>query len=241
MPLKQPSETIDLALGFGQALAAIGAVEITARGLVAGSSMPTIVSQAIAGEAVQLRIAGGTDGERYLISARATTSGGQVLEREAELAVVDFGFAVPAGAGAFISPQSLADRIGLDSLTRLTDDAGTGRIGAARLAGAIADAEAEVAGYISARYQLPLAQPWPLLATIAHAIALEKLWQARGETSDAVTAGAKQARAQLADIAAGRLAAPAGTAAASAAASPAPVLFDPGAGRRFTRAGLDAL
>jgi phage gp36-like protein len=241
MPLKQPSETADLSLGFGLALASIDAVVITARGLVAGSALPTVVSQAIEGAAVKLRLAGGTDGERYLITARAVTTGGQTLEREADLAVVDFGFAVPAGAGAFLSPQQLVDRIGLDTATRLTDDIGSGRIGAARLASAIADAEAEVSGYIAGRFQLPLAQPWPLLTSIAAAIAVERLWQARGETSDAVALAAKQARAQLADIAAGRLTAPTGAAAPATDASPAPVLFDPGAGRRFTRAGLDAL
>jgi phage gp36-like protein len=231
MLIKQPSETRALAIPFGTALSAVISVTATSRGLVAGSVLPVIADEGVPvsqNSFVAFTASGGTDGERYLLTARASTAAGETRERDIELAVIDLAWETPA-AGAYLTPAALIERATLSTVTRLTDDEGLGRIDAARLAGALADAAAEIDSHVSARYALPLSQPWPLLATIAFDLAMARLWQGRGDAPDSVTAAASTARAQLKLIADGRMAAPAGTATAAAEAQPQPVIFQPGA------------
>lgn len=228
MIIKQPGETKQIGVAFGVLLSAVVSVTISLRGLVAGSVAPVASGPVVDGTAVRLTLAGGTDGERYLVTVRATAATGDTREREVELAVVELGWETPA-AGAYLSPAGLIERAGLDLVTRLTDEDGLGRIDAARLAGALADAAGEIDGHVSARYALPLASPWPLLAALAFDIAMARLWQARGDAPAGVASAATAARAQLRLIAEGRLAAPAGTAPAAAEAQPQPVIFQPGA------------
>ena len=228
MLIKQPFELKQVSIAFGVALSAVISVTAAARGLVAGSELPVISAQAVAGSAVSFRLSGGTDGERYTIAVRARTAGGEPRERDAELAVIELGGELPA-AGAYLSPVALIERAGVDLVTRLTDEDGLGRIDAARLAGALADAGAEIDGHVSARYALPLAQPWPLLGAIAFDLAMIRLWQARSDAPAGIVEAARNARAQLKLIADGRVAAPAGTAPAAAEAQSQPVIFQPGA------------
>ncbi len=228
MLIKQPSETRQLSVAFGLALAAVLSVTVTSRGLVDGSVLPVVSGQAIAGTAVTFALAGGTDGERYQVTARASTPGGETRERDIEVAVIEFGFELPA-TGAYLAPTALIERAGLDLVTRLTDEDGLGRIDSARLANALADAAAEIDGFVAARFALPIAQPWPLLTTIAYDLAMARLWQGRGDAPPSVTAASSSARGQLKMIAEGRIAAPAGTAPAAADSQPQPVLYQPGA------------
>jgi phage gp36-like protein len=230
MIVKQPSETKQISVAFGVALSAVVSVVITSRALISGSALPTASAQAVAGSAVTLLLAGGTDGERYQVTVRASTAAGETRERDTEVAVIELGWETPA-AGAYLPPAALIERAGIDIVTRLTDEDGLGRIDAARLAGALADAAAEIDAHVSARYALPLSQPWPLLATIAYDLALARLWQARGDAPDGVTRAAGGARAQLKLVADGKIAAPAGTAPATAEAQPQPVLFQPPSSR----------
>lgn len=226
MIVKQPSETKQISVAFGVALTAVVSVVITSRGLVDGSVPPVASGQAVAGSAVTLLLAGGTDGERYQVAVRASTAAGETRERDAEVAVIELGWETPL-AGAYLSPAALIERAGIDIVTRLTDEDGLGRIDAARLAGALADAGGEIDAFVGARYALPLSQPWSLLATIAYDLAMARLWQARGDAPDGIAAAAANARAQLKMIGDGRLAAPAGTTPAAAEAQPQPVLFTP--------------
>lgn len=230
MIVKQPSETKQISVAFGVALSAVVSVVITSRGLVSGSAAVTASGQAVAGSAVTLLLAGGANGERYQVTVRASTAAGETRERDAELAVIDLAWETPA-AGTYLSPVALIERAGVDIVTRLTDEDGLGRIDAARLAGALADAAAEIDGHVSARYALPISTPWPLLATIAFDLAMARLWQSRGDAPDGITAAAATARGQLKMIADGRIAAPAGTAPAAAEVQPQPVLFQPASDR----------
>lgn len=228
MLIKQPSETRALVIPFGVALSAAISVTATSRDLVPGSVLPVIAGVAVAGAGVAFTASGGTDGERYLLTARASTAAGETLERGIELVVMDLGWETPE-AGAYLTPAALIERATISTVTRLTDDEGLGRIDAARLAGALVDAAAEIDAHVSARYALPLSLPWPLLATIAFDLAMARLWQGRGDAPDSVSAAAASARGQLKMIADGRMAAPAGTATAAAEAQPQPVIFQPGA------------
>ncbi|MBL4832237.1 MAG: DUF1320 domain-containing protein [Aliivibrio sp.] len=56
----------------------------------------------------------------------------------------------------YCSKQDLIDRFGFDELVQLTDDANTGVINDVVLNQAIADASAEMDGYLASRYSLPL-------------------------------------------------------------------------------------
>lgn len=228
MIVKQPSETRQISVAFGVALSAVVSVVITSRGLVDGSVLPVASGQAVAGSAVTLLLAGGTDGERYQVTVRASTAAGETRERDVELAVIELGWELP-GAAPYLTPTALIERAGIDLVTRLTDEEGLGRIDPLRLANAVIDAAAEIDAHVGARYALPLSQAWPLLATIAYDLALARLWQARGDAPDGITAAAATARAQLKLIGDGRLAAPAGTTPAVAEVQAAPVLFQPAA------------
>ncbi len=228
MIIKQPGETKQIGVAFGVPLSAVVSVAISARGLVGGSASPVASGPVVDGTAVRLTLAGGTDGERYSLTVRAATATGETRERDAELAVIELGFELPE-PGTHLSPMALIERAGVDLVTRLTDEDGLGRIDAARLAGALADAAAEIDGHVSARYALPLSQPWPLLAAIAFDLAMVRLWQARSDAPAGIQDAARNARAQLKLIADGRVAAPAGTAPAAAEAQSQPVIFQPGA------------
>ncbi|MBU6167193.1 MAG: DUF1320 family protein [Alphaproteobacteria bacterium] len=226
MIVKQPSETRQISVAFGVALSAVVSVVITSRALISGSVLPTASAQAVAGSAVTLLLAGGTDGERYQVTVRASTAAGETRERDTEVAVIELGWETPA-AGAYLSPAALIERAGIDIVTRLTDEDGLGRIDAARVAGALADAGAEIDGYVSSRYALPVTPAWPMLTTIAFDLAIARLWQARGDAPGGVAEAAAAARRQLKMIVDGLIVAPAGTTPATAAAQPQPVLFQP--------------
>jgi len=58
----------------------------------------------------------------------------------------------------YVTQQQLVARFGEEELIQLTDRANVGAIDAAVLNQAIADAGAEIDGYLAGRYQLPLAQ-----------------------------------------------------------------------------------
>ncbi len=70
---------------------------------------------------------------------------------------------------AYATQTDMEDRFGAAELVKLTDrdDPPAGQIDAAVLARAIADAEAEINGYLAGRYALPLASVPAVLARIA--------------------------------------------------------------------------
>lgn len=236
MNFKQPLEVITLALPFGVALVAPATVSVVGRGQVVGSTVPTILANRVVGSSIEVDLSGGTDGERYLITARCGTAvGGDTLERETELAVIDFRWQVPDGATAYLTPAQLVTRVGLDLAIRLTDADGIGRLDVGRLTAAITDAGAEADGYLAGRYQTPLSAPSALLTATVFDLALARLWQGQVDAPDGVVKAQAAARALLRDIAKGVMTLPGAANQTPADGAAAPVLFQPGAAPLFSR------
>lgn len=73
----------------------------------------------------------------------------------------------------YATKQDLIDRVGAEALVQLTDRSGAGDIDDEVIARALADADADINGYLAARATLPLAAPYPpllvrLACTLAH-------------------------------------------------------------------------
>jgi phage gp36-like protein len=92
-------------------------------------------------------------------------------------------------------------RFGADELTQLTDRVGAGIPDAAIVARALADANAEIDGYLASRYSLPLATVPTMLVRIACDIARYRLWEDRA--SEEVRRRYEDARRLLEAIAKG--------------------------------------
>jgi phage gp36-like protein len=88
---------------------------------------------------------------------------------------------------AYATAAELATRYGADRLVHLTDRDGDGIGDDPMINQAIADAEAEIDGYLAARYQLPLPTVPAILARIACDIAIYRLLSLRamGDIDDA--------------------------------------------------------
>lgn len=236
--LKQPAEQLvyefDFAarLGSGGTIASIAAATVTPRGLVAVVTPLSIGAQGIAGQQVRLRLDGGTDGETYLVMVRVLDGAGQTHELDAEFFIIAFGFEVPTLTSPYLSAQAFVERVGLDDAIRLTDTIGTGRIEVARLQGALTDAQAEVDGYLAAKYLTPLSTVPALVSTMVYDIALARLWG--GAPPAGVTEARNNARKQLLDIAKGMLTLPGAELLTAATVNENPVLVVTG-DRLFTR------
>lgn len=76
----------------------------------------------------------------------------------------------------YVTQQQLIDRFGSEELIQLTDRANAGAIDTAVLNQAIADAGAEIDGYLAGRYQLPLATAPSILALYCGDIARYRLY-----------------------------------------------------------------
>lgn len=82
--------------------------------------------------------------------------------------------------------QDLVDRFGAQELAQLTDEVAGQTINAATVARALADADAQIDGYLGARYLLPLSPVPPLVVRLACDIARYQLFDDRA--SEAVRA-----------------------------------------------------
>jgi phage gp36-like protein len=208
--IKQPSEDrlydLPMGLGAGRAVAAVNAIIVTAKGLVAETSPLSAIASAFSGGVVQLRISGGTDGEVYLITATVLDDAGDLVEADAELHVMDLDFVSPSDGSVvtYIEPSQYLARFGLAETLALTDEAGVGKIGRAIFYAALADAAAEIDAYLGARSQTPFAAPIPgVIERIAGDIARARLHSA-GAVPDAVAGALTDARRTLRDLADGR-------------------------------------
>ncbi|MCK9468202.1 MAG: DUF1320 family protein [Porticoccaceae bacterium] len=76
---------------------------------------------------------------------------------------------------AYNTKQNMIDRYGEDELIQLTDRVAAGVIDDAVLNQAIADAAAEIDGYLGGRYRLPLSSTPPILTVYACDIARFRL------------------------------------------------------------------
>lgn len=88
---------------------------------------------------------------------------------------------------AYLTPAELATRYGQDRLIDLTDRDGDGLADDPMINQALADASAEIDGYLAARYALPLPMVPAILARIAGDIAIYRLLSLRrlGDIEDA--------------------------------------------------------
>jgi phage gp36-like protein len=103
----------------------------------------------------------------------------------------------------YATQADLEDRFGADELTQLTDRVGAGVPDASIVARALADADAEINGYLASRYALPLATVPPVLVRIACDIARYRLWEDRA--SEEVRRRYEDARRMLESIAKGQV------------------------------------
>jgi phage gp36-like protein len=103
----------------------------------------------------------------------------------------------------YATQADLEARFGVDELTQLTDRVNAGVPDAAIVARALADADAEIDGYLASRYALPLATVPPVLARIACDIARYRLWEDR--SSEEVRRRYEDARRLLESIARGQV------------------------------------
>lgn len=79
----------------------------------------------------------------------------------------------------YATQQDMTDRFGEEELIELTDRANLGVIDATVLGRALADADAEINGYLASRYTLPLASVPPVLVAKASDMARYYLYDMR--------------------------------------------------------------
>lgn len=75
----------------------------------------------------------------------------------------------------YATQQDLIDRFGLDEITQISDETGSGTLDTGRVAQALADANAQVDGYLGTRYTLPLSTVPPALTLNACDVARYRL------------------------------------------------------------------
>jgi phage gp36-like protein len=103
----------------------------------------------------------------------------------------------------YASQQTLIDRFGEDELIQLTDRANLGAIDATVVARALADADAEINGYLSTRYTLPLSPVPAVLEKLACDIARYQLFE--NAVTEIVKERYENAIRFLKDVAAGKV------------------------------------
>lgn len=106
---------------------------------------------------------------------------------------------------AYTSLAQLTDRYSRGALVKLTDraDVATGLVDADVIDRALADADAQIDGYLAVRYEMPLATTPPLIADLAQVITF---WKLHTYDPDAkVKTDYENALRMLRDISAGTL------------------------------------
>lgn len=223
--LKQPSEVLYRPITFNgvSTVAALHSVAVAAKGLVAGAEELGVVPQLFA-DAVTLAISGGTDGERYLITALADDADGGRAETELEVAVIDMAWSMPDGGVAYLTIAEFIDKFTLDEVLVMTD-LGNGRIDRGLLIGALVDAQSIVDAHIAGRYTVPLTSVPAIVKMWLADLARARLYP-RG-APDGVDAQAKAAIRMLERVQAGTMPLP-GETAPTQAPSENPILIYPG-------------
>ena len=102
----------------------------------------------------------------------------------------------------YATQADLEVRFKQQELIELTDEANLGVIDAAAIAVALADADAEINGYLAGRYSLPLSQTSPELVRLACDITRYKLFDTRA--TDQVKARYDDAIKKLRDVSGGK-------------------------------------
>jgi len=223
---KQPGETLTLTPPFaaGEPMLELIRTAAVARGLVPGSTPLTVLGHVRAG-IVTVSAAGGTDGERYLVTVEATTATAQLLEAELEVVVIDGAWQLPDGGAPYLSIAAFVEAVGLDEVLAMTDVDGSGRVNRGLIVGALTAAQAIADAHLAARYPVPLATV-PAIVELAIAdIARARLYP-KGAPDGVATAN-REALDTLKRISTGAL--PLGVATPPPAApSETPILISPG-------------
>lgn len=120
----------------------------------------------------------------------------------------------------YATKQNLIDRFGQEELIQLTDRGNTGAIDDTVLNQALADADAEIEGYLVGRYALPLVSVPPVLTRIACDVARYHLYD--DHATEQVRVRYEDVRKLLEGIASGKvqLGLPASAGAAPVAGAP---------------------
>ena len=104
---------------------------------------------------------------------------------------------------SYCTQADLIVRFGAAEITQLSDRAGLGTLDSAIIAGAIADADAEIDGYLSGRYALPLANVPMVITRIACDIT--RYWLFGQDVTDLVKDRYDQAVSYLGQVAKGTI------------------------------------
>lgn len=203
--IKQPAEKLVYSYDFSTKLGEQSLDSIVSAVSVAreGASTLTKDNEAIDGDAVRVVWSGGDDGVTYLTTVKVTDILGNEYEIDGEITVVDLAFTLPAGiTSTYLTADEYVARFGLNETVTLTDQVGTGTVGEA-LGKALTSAASRIEASLRTRYTLPLTTAPELLKDIAADLARERLHTLY--PTPEVTARADRARADLKDIAAGKL------------------------------------
>lgn len=224
--LKQPAEELRRPITFNgvSTVMVLHSVTSVARGLVAGSAELGVVPQTFAG-AVTLVISGGSDGERYLVTAVADDAEGQRAETELEIAVIDAAWSMPDGGAPYLSIADFIARFGLPEVTRATDANGSGRVDREMLVNALVNAQATADAHIAARYTVPLTDVPLIVRKIVGDLAMAALYPSGAP--DGIAAQAVASTRMLERIQSGAMPIPAATPPAQTASEDA-ILISPG-------------
>jgi len=106
---------------------------------------------------------------------------------------------------AYITSADLEGHISEQVLIQLTDDQKTGTVNADIVTAAIADAGAEIDGYVATRYAVPVSPVLALIIKLARDITIKNLYSRRLRVPDDVRKNYESAISMLKDIAKGTL------------------------------------
>lgn len=105
----------------------------------------------------------------------------------------------------YCTQTDLLERTDQATLISLTDDADSGEVDASVVARAIADADAEIDGYVGTRHQVPLSPVPDLVRKVAVEIAIYHLYSRRMGAPEEWRSRYEDNRALLRDISAGKV------------------------------------
>lgn len=190
--LIDPASSQLVTLGFAAPATGVGTVTVQALGLVPGGASLTATSALSAGQVI-LTLGGGTNGERYDVSVRATLATSDMGERQIHVAAIVPDWTMPDGSAGWLTVTGFVERFGLDETIIATDRDGSRMIDSLYLIGALRDAQAEAEAFVAGRYALPLSAVPGLLQTAVADLARARLYP-RGAPEGVTNAAAAQRR-----------------------------------------------
>jgi phage gp36-like protein len=206
---KQPEELITYDLPFYELPALAAITSITEITIVPHNLTPVVMALTSSNhqyqeQTVQFTLAGGTNGEEYLITAKVIDSNGQSFEADVELRVQDLSWSVPDGSGhIYVDPREYVQKFGYSEAVILCDQHDLNRIDTSKILKALQDATALVDGYLAKKYLVPLSPIPSMISAITANIARYMLHTEN--IQEVVEKNYTQDIRKLNDIAAGKL------------------------------------